>query len=475
MNAWDLLQVAMLPECVLFFMSLVTLLVGAFIGDKCRHAVISLTAITLLLALASIFTQAYGWEQSKLLFDGMIVVDHVGALLKAGMLIIGLLLVAYAAMLESLPYEFYLLATLSLLGACVLVSAGHFVTLFVGLELLTLPLYAMIAIRRDSVLSLEAALKYFVISAIATGVLLYGASLFYAGTETLSLVGLGRVLSQSFLEHRLLFTIALVFVFSGVGFKLGLVPFHMWLPDVYEGAPTIMTLYIATISKLAALGLAFRVLLLGFPSLFADWQQLLMIFIVLSLLVGNIAALVQTNIKRMLAYSAIGQMGYLFLGVLTGTQVGYEAALFYGLTYALVTTAGFAVLMSLQSKSGDAIVLIEDLSGLGQSHPWHAMLLSIVLFSLAGIPPFVGFVAKLQVFQALIATGPMSLVIFALLMTVVAAYYYIYVVKAMYFNESKGLLTVQGTSVATSLLTVNTAMAVVLGIMPAWLMALCTL
>ena len=161
MNAWDLLQVAMLPECVLFFMSLVTLLVGAFIGDKCRHAVISLTAITLLLALASIFTQAYGWEQSKLLFDGMIVVDHVGALLKAGMLVVGLLLVAYAAMLESLPYEFYLLATLSLLGACVLVSAGHFITLFVGLELLTLPLYAMIAIRRDSVLSLEAALKYF--------------------------------------------------------------------------------------------------------------------------------------------------------------------------------------------------------------------------------------------------------------------------------------------------------------------------
>lgn len=476
MGAWNLIQLAMMPEAILFFMSLLTLLVGAFLGDRCRHAVVSLVLLSLVLALGVIFLQPYGWDTPRYLFDQMLLVDHLGALLKCGILGVGILLVSYAASLESLAYEFYLLAMLSILGACVLVSSSHFVTLFVGLELLTLPLYAMIAMQKDAVISLEAALKYFVISAIATGVLLYGASLFYAGTQTLSLPGLGSVLASYQGGNRLLYTVGLIFVLAGVGFKLGLVPFHMWLPDVYEGAPTVMTLYVATISKLAALGLAFRVLLLAMPSLFADVQQLLMLFIILSLLVGNIAALVQTNIKRMLAYSAIGQMGYLFLGVLTGAIEGYEAALFYGLTYAIVTAAGFALIMSTREpNTGKEIVLIEDFSGLGQTQPWQALLLSVVLFSLAGVPPFVGFLAKLQVFQVLIANGPMWLAIFALLMTVVAAYYYIYVVKVMYFNESKSTLMIQGGTIARGLISLNTLFALLAGIFPSILLSLCTL
>ncbi len=475
MSAFLLANRAIMPEMFLFFMSAVVLLTSVFTGDRCRHMVHGLTQFALWGSVALAF---YGIpDQTTVLYASTFIVDHLALVLKVSGYVSAALLCFYSIVyLEDAQMprgEFYALALLSTLGMSVLISAHHFITLFVGLELLSLPLYAMIAMHRNQVICLEAAIKYFIMGAIATGILLYGASLFYGGTQSLVFSEIARAMPEAMASNRLLIVFALVFMVSGIGFKLGVVPFHMWLPDVYEGAPTVMTMYVATISKIAALAMALRIFMIALPTILFDWQQLLWVLILLSLALGNIAAIVQTNLKRMLAYSAIAQMGYLLLGVYTGTKAGYDAAVFYTVSYVITTLAAFALIMCFRKRNGDEAVMIKDFSGLYQTHPWYAVMFMMVMFSLAGVPPLVGFIAKLQVFQALFQVGPFWLIITALLFTVVAAYYYIYVVKVMMFDEPTTALQVSAGRLMQPLLSLNAASVLLLGMMPSVLIAWC--
>lgn len=475
MKEFLLANSAILPELFLFKMSILILMISVFIKKCHQQLTHTLTQITLWGAIALVFWTVP--EKTTWLFSKTLVVDHLALVLKVSAYATASLLCFYGNRYltkAKMPRdEFYALALLSLLGMSVLISANHFITLFVGLELLSLPIYTMIAMRRDQTIAIEAAIKYLLIGAIATGILLYGASLMYAGTQRLMLTEIAQVMTAAAATNHLLMAFALVFIVAGLGFKLGVVPFHMWLPDVYEGAPTIMTLYVATISKIAAVGMALRILTLALPGIMFDWQQLLIVLIVASLLVGNIGAVIQTNLKRMLAYSAIAQMGYLLLGLVAGTKSGYDAAVFYLVTYVLTTLVAFTLIMCFQKKNGSEAVMIADYAGLSKTSPWFSLMFLVTFFSLAGVPPLVGFMAKFQVFQALIATGPVWLAVVSLLLAVVAAYYYIYVVKVIYFDESQEALQCVADKVLTPVLSANTLAVLIFGLLPSALIMWC--
>ncbi len=473
MGAFLLANKALLPEMIIFLMSLIVLMSAVFLPQSKRD--ITLLGMTLLTLFFATFASIWGVpESTQWLMHKMVVVDHLGTVLKISSYLIGACLCAYAyrSLHEmKMPVgEFYVLTLLSLLGLSVLVSAGNFMTLFVGLELMSLPLYAMIAMRRQSILALEAALKYFVIGAIATGILLYGISLLYGATQSLSFLEISSAMQGSFASHHLLMTFSLAFIMMGLGFKLGLVPCHMWLPDVYEGAPTIMTMFVATLAKIGAVGMLMRVLLLAMPALMPEWQPLLMVLIMLSLFLGNVTAVRQTNLKRLLAYSSIAQFGTILLGVLTGTTFGNSATLFYLVSYGITTLAAFALLMCFRREDGSEAVLISDYSGLFKHHPWYAVMFAIVMFSLAGVPPFLGFIAKFQVFQALMQAGSLGILIYTLLMTVVAAYYYIAVIKVMFFDENTVPLQRISLGLASTVLSLNVVAVLLLGIFPSALL-----
>ncbi len=463
----------LLPEMLVFLMSLLTLMAGVFLPTRMRESsalVFAQTALWGAIALAF-----WGMLAGTVtLFSGTVVVDHLAFTLKVLSYVTASGVCFYAhAYLKAMKMpvlEFYVLTLLSVLGLSALLSANHFITLFVGLELMSMPLYAMIALRRHRSDCLEAALKYFVIGAMATGILLYGIALLYGATHTLGFPDVANAIPVAMHGHHLLMSFALVFITIGIAFKLGIVPCHMWLPDVYEGAPTIMTMMVATLAKIAALGMLLRLLVSVMPALFAEWQPLLMVLVVLSLFVGNVTAVKQANLKRLLAYSSIAQLSYLLLGVFTGTTAGYSAAMFYLATYVLTTLAAFALIMCFRREDGEEAVDIADYAGLFQHHPWHAVMFAIVMFSLAGMPPFVGFIAKLQIFQALLQTGPFWLVIYALLLTVVAAYYYIAVVKVMFFDESQTPLRKVSLGLGNGLLTLNALGVVMLGVQPSGLL-----
>ncbi|HEX8782143.1 MAG TPA: NADH-quinone oxidoreductase subunit NuoN, partial [Steroidobacteraceae bacterium] len=413
-------------------------------------------------------------SQRVLLLHGMYVADELAFALKlAGFAVVAVALLYSRAYLENrniLRGEYYVLTLTALLGVFVLVSANSLVTVYLGVELLALSVYAMVAFDRDSGVSAESAMKYFVLGAIASGMLLYGMSLIYGLTGTLDL---GEIAARLHAPLSPGVVLGLTFIVVAVAFKLGAVPFHMWLPDVYEGAPTSVTLFISTVPKIAYFALALRLLAQGLAGTEVEWTQMLAALAVLTLIVGNVVAIVQTNLKRMLAYSAIANVGFILLGFVAGTADGYAAALYYTLQYVLVTLASFGVILLAGAKGFEADRL-DDYKGLQQRDPLLAVTMMVAMFSLAGVPPFVGFWAKLRIIQALWETNHLGLVVLAVTVSVVGAYYYLRVVKLMYFDEPTGTqpATAREPGVRFAL-GLNAAAALALGLLPGPLLDLC--
>ena len=368
--------------------------------------------------------------------------------------------------------DFMVLALFALLGQCVLISGANLLTLYLGLELMALSTYGLVAMRQDNAQSTEAAMKYFILGALASGFLLYGMSMLYGVTGSLDLIEIFKAVADPRINH-LIMAFGLVFIMAGLAFKLGVVPFHMWVPDVYQGAPTAVTLLIAAAPKLAAFALLFRLLVNTLLPLFSDWQPMLIMLAVLSMVIGNVTAIAQTNIKRMLAYSAIAQMGFVLLGMLSVfDDHAYSAALFYAVTYTLTTLASFGFLMLLSKKGYDCETL-DSLKGLNKKHPWFAFMGLVMMFSLAGIPPTVGFAAKLSVLEALVDAEYTALAIIAVMASLIGAFYYLRVVKVMYFDAPLREHEITGSGISRGILSLNSIAILVLGIFPGALMALC--
>ena len=424
----------LLPEFYLVAAACLLLLLDAFMKPSQRGWLHWLSVGVLAVAIYLVMGgQPHG---ALTAFHGMFIRDGIAEILKVFALLSTILVFIYAR-----PYlidrklfvgEFYTLMIFAVIGVMLLVSAGNLIMIYLGLELLTLSSYALVALNRDSKLSSEAAIKYFVLGALASGMLLYGMSMVYGATGTLDLVQLHHAIPQSTMPHLLVF--GLIFMIIGIAFKLGAAPFHMWIPDVYQGSPTAVTVFIGSAPKLAAFGMAFRLLQTGMGDLSQHWQLMLAVLAVLSLAIGNLVAIVQTNLKRLLAYSTISHMGYLLLGLVNAGPEGYSAAMFYAISYALMSTAAFGVILAL-SRAGFECEEIDDFKGLNQRSPWMAFLMMLCLFSLAGVPPLFGFFAKLLVLQAAIHAGMMWLAIIGAVFAIIGLYYYLHVVKVMYFDK----------------------------------------
>ncbi len=470
--AWSSLA-PLTPEIGLAVAICVILLIDVFIGEK-RAGLTSTLTLVALAACAALTVEYAHVTERTVLMNGMYVADELAFVLK----LVGFLVVA-VALLYSRGYlidrgilrgEYYVLALTALLGIFVLVSANSLLTVYLGVELLALSVYAMVAFDRDSGLSAEAAMKYFVLGAIASGALLYGMSLIYGLTGTLDLGELALRLNT---PTSLGVVMGVTFIVVAVAFKLGAVPFHMWLPDVYEGAPTSVTLFIGTVPKLAYFALALRLLAQGLAGLTLEWTQMLEVLAVLTLVVGNVVAIVQTNLKRMLAYSTIANVGFIVLGFVAGTADGYAAALYYTLVYVLVALGSFGVIL-LASRKGFEAERLEDYKGLHQRDPLLAFAMMLLMFSTAGVPPLVGFWAKLRIFQALWETGHLWLVIIAAAMSVVGAYYYLRVIKLMYFDDPVSVPPPRSDAGGVRLaLGLNAAAVLLLGVLPGPLLNLC--
>lgn len=463
------------PELFLLVMACVILIADLFISDDNRIVTYGLTQATLAgCALLTFFT---GNPEPVYTFSGMFVDDLMADALKllTCLAVITILVYAraYTVARGMFRGEFFALALFATLGMMVMISANHLLTLYLGLELLSLSLYAMVALQRDSVKATEAAMKYFVLGALASGMLLYGMSMLYGATGTLEITRLAQ-LSAEGVRAQAVLVFALVFIVAGLGFKLGAVPFHMWVPDVYQGAPTAVTLFIGSAPKFAAFAIVMRLLAqaLGADELFEEWRQMLLIMAVLSLAIGNLTAIMQTNLKRMLAYSTISHMGFLLLGVLSGTIDGYGAGMFYVVVYVLMTLGAFGVILLL-TRGGFEAEDLDDYRGLNQRSPWYAFLMLLLMFSMAGIPPTVGFYAKLSVLQAVVQVGLWWVALIAVLFSLIGAFYYLRIVKLMYFDEPRDTAPVRAGGDVRALLSVNGLAVIVLGIAPQPLMVLC--
>lgn len=426
-----------LPEIIILVTACLALLGDLFLRQRQNLFAFSCTIIGLILAAISccLFIGQY----NVVLLHGLLISDDIGYLMKLFIAITVLLSMVYAKHYldeRQMPTgDYYVLGLFSTLGMMTLVSAHSLLTVYLGLELLSLPLYAMTAIRRTIAEPTEAAMKYFVMGAIASGMLLYGISLIYGATGQLDLQNIATLLADHEQSQQSMLVFALVFIVTGIGFKLAAIPFHMWAPDVYAGAPTSVTLFISTAPKIAAMGMALRLLTLAFVELAPQWQQLLLIMALLSTALGNILAVVQQNLKRLFAYSAISHMGYAVFGLLTATTSGYAYALYYVVIYALMTAAAFGLLVLL-SRSGCEVEKMDDLKGLNKRNPWLAFLMMVVMFSMAGVPPTVGFFVKLLVLKALVDAHLTWVAVFGLVFAVIGAYYYLRIVKVMYFDEA---------------------------------------
>jgi NADH-quinone oxidoreductase subunit N len=470
---WSSVQPA-IAEIYLVVAICVVLLIGVFAGEK-RPALIS-TVTMIALAVGAALTVAYGHvTHHRVLFDGMYVADELSYVLKlVGYMVVAVVLLYSRAYLENrniLHIEYYVLTLTALLGIFVLVSANSLLTVYIGVELLALSVYALAAFDRDSGIAAESAIKYFVLGAIASGALLYGMSLIYGLTGTLDLEQIAvKVHSPSNLGVIL----GLVFIVVTVAFKLGAVPFHMWLPDVYQGSPTCVTTFIGTAPKIAYFGLTLRLLAHGLGGASAEWTQMLSVLAILSLVVGNTVALVQTNIKRLLAYSTISNVGFILLGFVAGTPSGYTAALYYTLIYVLVVLGSFGVVLLL-SRAGYEADKLDDFKGLSQRDPLLAFAMMLLMFSTAGVPPFVGAWAKLRIFQALWETQHFWLVVIAAATSVIGLFYYLRVIWFMYFDQPTGDAPAVVRSTGVRLVLVANAAAVfLLGVLPSGLLELCS-
>jgi NADH-quinone oxidoreductase subunit N len=448
-------------------------LVDVFLRRGQRQLTYLLSMLALIAAAAaSIFATV---QQPMVGFSGSFVADPAGGVLKlVAYLVVALVFLYSRNFLEEQDLfrgEFFILALFGLLGIMVMISARSMLTMYLGLELLSLALYALVAFHRDSSISAESAMKYFVLGAIASGTLLYGISLLYGVTGTLEF----SALSLALLGEKggsLPAALGLVFVVVGVAFKFGAVPFHMWLPDVYQGAPTPVTLYIGSAPKIAAFALAWRVLVEALGSMQSSWQGMLIVLCVLSLLLGNIVAIAQTNLKRMLAYSTISHVGFVLMGFIAGSEVGIEAAMFYTMSYVLMAAAAFGMIIVL-SRRGFEAERLEDFRGLNQRSPWFALMMLLIMFSMAGVPPLIGFYAKLTVLSALVDANLVWLAIFGVVLAVVGAFYYLRVVWYMYFAEAPDSTPLQSALDLKLVISVNCLLLLGLGIFPAFLLDLC--
>ena len=482
-----------LPEIVLLAGACALMIVDLFVKSEDRRASFFMAQCVLLACAAATLFVLVGTGGVLIhAFNKLYVADVMAHVLK---------LAAYGAVSAALVYsrqylldrgllrgEFLTLLLFALLGMMVMISANSFLTVYLGLELLSLCLYALVALNRDSAASTEAAMKYFVLGALASGMLLYGMSMLYGATGSLNINEVARqigTLSKDSTQHTFL-VFGLVFVVSGIAFKLGAVPFHMWIPDVYHGATTAVTLVIGTAPKLAAFAMAMRLLVNGLLDLAHDWQQMLVILSLLSMAIGNITAIAQTNLKRMLAYSTISHMGFMLLGLLSGVVGGnwlnaadaYAAAMFYTIAYVLMSLGSFGMLVFLSQK-GFECENLEDLKGLNRRHPWFAFIMLLLMFSLAGVPPTVGFYAKLAVLSAAVNAGQIWLAVVAVLFSLIGAFYYLRIVKLMYFDETadgyRGGAPAAGHGGMRVLLSANGLALLALGVLPQPLMTLCFL
>ena len=462
-----------IPEIALLAFASLLVLVDLFVPEREKHVTFWL-AVASLLGVAALAGSTIG-SPSAVTFQAMFVADPMSQVLKvAALLAVAATLVysrLYLQAREMLRGEFLSLALFATLGMMVMISAHHFLTLYLGLELLALSLYAMVALQRESVRATEAAMKYFVLGALASGMLLYGMSMLYGATGSLDIARVASALGTPYASQSLA-VFGLVFVVAGIAFKLGAVPFHMWIPDVYHGAATPATLFIGSAPKIAAFAFVIRLLAQALGGMGADWQMMLAILAAASIGLGNLVAIAQTNLKRMLAYSTISHMGFLLLGILAGTDNGYSSAMFYVLTYVLMTLGAFGMILLL-SRAGFEAEELDDFRGLNRRSRWYAFVMLVIAFSLAGIPPAVGFLAKLAVLQAAWEAGFAWLVVFAVLMSVVGAFYYLRLVKLMYMDEPAGEITIAPRADMRALLSLNALAVLGLGIVPAPLMDLC--
>ena len=472
-TALSLTEVALaMPEIFMLISALVILLIDTYVGKTKNQVVYYATQLTLIITLAIVLGL---WDTpSAIIFAGSYIHDAMASLLKSAVLVVSFFALLYGnEYLEEQDCaqgEYFVLGLFAILGMMVLISAYSLVTVYLGLELLSLSLYAMIAMHKKSSVATEAAVKYFVLGALASGMLLYGMSMIYGVTGNLELARIASNLSAA--PANPLLSFGLVFMIAGIAFKLGAAPFHMWVPDVYQGAPTGVTLFIASAPKLAALAMAMRLLVDGLHPLADDWRGMLIVLALLSLAVGNIVAIAQTNTKRMLAYSAIAHSGYLLLGVLAGTTAAYAGALFYVVTYALMSVGAFGVVVILGRKNFQADELAH-LNGLSDRNPWIAFLMLVIMFSMAGVPPFLGFWAKWFVLKELVAGGFVALAVAAVFFSLIGAYYYLCVVKRMYFDQADSMTAIKSSKTMRISLSMNGLALLIVGISPGALMAVC--
>ncbi len=465
-----------LPELMLLGMICFILLVDLFLPDRRRIITYFLAQVTLVgLAVFTVLNFA-GVEPSKQL-NSAFVRDRLGDLLKISVYLCGVLVFWYSKQYlrsrDLFKGEYYLLGLFGVLGMMIMISSHSFLTLYLGIEVLSLSLYAMVAFQRDSAIASEAAIKYFVLGAIASGMLLYGISMIYGATGQLEFDKVARVIATD--NTSVLLGFGLVFVMVGLAFKLGAVPFHMWLPDVYHGAPTSVTLYLGSLPKLAGYAITVRLLVDALPGLMKDWQPILIILSVLSLAIGNIVAIAQTNLKRMLAYSTIAHVGFLLLGFIAGNPNGYSAALFYVLTYAITAAAAFGLIILLSRRGFEADAL-EDFKGLNERNPWFAFMVLIIVFSLAGVPPTVGFFAKWLVLKSVVDIGLTWLALVAVGFAIIGAFYYIRIVKLMYFDKPASGVPSARLEMGKDMqwmLSINSLALLALGLYPGALISVC--
>lgn len=476
-----------LAEIVLAIAMMAILVAGLFTREESQPVS---HWLSLLAIVVTAFFAIDGFDAgtSSYAFNQMFVNDPMAQLLKLFACVATFVTLVYARQYTmargmlggTLNGEFYVLALMTLLGQMIMISGNSFLIIYLGLELMSLSLYALVALRRDHAVSTEAAMKYFVLGAMASGFMLYGMSMLYGATGSLNLTQVAASVSSD-TANKMVLVLGLVFMVAGLAFKLGAAPFHMWAPDVYQGAPTSVTLLLGAAPKLAAFAICMRLLVEGLGAMAADWQQMLIVMAVASMAVGNITALAQTNIKRMLAYSTISQMGFMLLGLLSGVFDGstavsaanaYSASMFYAVTYVLTTLGSFAVIMLL-SRSGFEADTLDDFKGLNQRSPWFAAVMMVLLLSLAGVPPMVGFFAKLSVLEAALAAGHLWLVIVAVLMSLIGAFYYLRIVKLMYFDAPTDTSPIIADRSMQITLSVNGIAVVLLGILPGPLMTAC--
>lgn len=463
-----------MPEMIVLASGCLSLLADLFLAKRWKSGSLTIACIGLL--LAALCSMLFIGDFKTVILGGLFVSDDTTHLMKLFMC-----LCVFAGFIYSRDYlethkmpaaDFYTLGTFCTLGMMVMVSAHSLLTVYLGLELVSLPLYAMTAMRRSAGDSSEAAMKYFVMGGIASAMVLYGISLVYGATGKLGLMDIANAVTANWQQESTLLSFALVFIVSGLAFKLAAIPFHMWAPDVYEGAPTPVTLFISAAPKIAVLGVLLQVLTQGLFDLSGEWQRLLLVMALLSTAFGNLFAVVQTNIKRLFAYSAISHMGYALFGLLTANPAGYSAALYYLLVYALMTVAAFGLLV-LMARSGLEADTVDSLKGLNQRNPWLAFLMMVVLFSMAGVPPTAGFIAKLMVLKALVDAQLLWVAVLGLLFAVIGAYYYLRIVKVMYFDDPVETDALTIGKAKSALYSLNCLSLLYFGIFPSLLVTAC--